>query len=170
MASKLYQTEIPISEYYLRDHSPEEAKDILKNTTTLYIGNLSFFTNEIQLYELFSKCGDVKRIIMGLNRNTKTPCGFCFVEYYTRKDANMAVTLLNNTQFDGRVIRVDWDAGFTDGRQFGRGHSGAQVRDDRNRKYDPDRPTNKSNRNYGNKRNRDRYEDDYPTGERKKYY
>jgi nuclear cap-binding protein subunit 2 len=49
-------------------------------STTLYVGNLSFYTTEEQIYELFSKAGDIKRIIMGLDRNQKTPCGFCFVE------------------------------------------------------------------------------------------
>jgi len=52
----------------------------LATSTTLYVGNLSFFTTEEQIYEVFSKCGEIKRIIMGLDRNTKTPCGFCFVE------------------------------------------------------------------------------------------
>ena len=53
----------------------------LENSITLYVGNLTFFTTEEQIYELFSKTGEVKRLIMGLNRETKTPCGFCFVEY-----------------------------------------------------------------------------------------
>ena len=55
----------------------------LSASTTLYIGNLSFFTSEDQIYELFSMCGDVKRVIMGLDKFKKTPCGFCFVEYVT---------------------------------------------------------------------------------------
>lgn len=53
----------------------------LKNSCTLYVGNLSFYTTEEQIHELFSKCGDVKRIVMGLDKVKKTPCGFCFVEY-----------------------------------------------------------------------------------------
>ncbi|CAO3645801.1 unnamed protein product [Cunninghamella echinulata] len=53
----------------------------LSSTTTLYVGNLSFYTTEEQIFDLFSKTGEIKRIIMGLNRNQKTPCGFCFVEY-----------------------------------------------------------------------------------------
>jgi nuclear cap-binding protein subunit 2 len=52
----------------------------LRNTTTLYVGNLSFYTTEEQIYELFSKCGDVKKVIMGLDKYKKTPCGFCFIE------------------------------------------------------------------------------------------
>jgi nuclear cap-binding protein subunit 2 len=38
------------------------------------VGNLSFFTTEEQIHELFSRAGDVKRIIMGLDKATKTPC------------------------------------------------------------------------------------------------
>lgn len=52
----------------------------LARSSTLYVGNLSFFTTEEQIYELFSKAGRIRRIIMGLDRNAKTPCGFCFVE------------------------------------------------------------------------------------------
>ena len=35
---------------------------------------------------------------------------------------------VNQTRLDDRIIRTDWDAGFIDGRQFGRGRSGGQVR------------------------------------------
>lgn len=58
-----------------------EQERLLRVTTTLYVGNLSFYTTEEQIYELFSKCGDIKRIVMGLDKYKKTPCGFCFVEY-----------------------------------------------------------------------------------------
>jgi nuclear cap-binding protein subunit 2 len=43
----------------------------------MQIGNLSFFTTEEQIHDVFSKCaipedgGGVKRIIMGLDRNTR---------------------------------------------------------------------------------------------------
>ena len=55
----------------------------INESATLYVGNLSFYTAEEQIHSLFSKCGQIKRIIMGLDRNQKTPCGFCFVEYAT---------------------------------------------------------------------------------------
>lgn len=37
-------------------------------STTLYVGNISFFTTETQVHEAFARCGTVKRIIMGLDR------------------------------------------------------------------------------------------------------
>ena len=68
---------------------------------------------------------------MGLDRFKKTPCGFAFVEYRHRIDALSAVANLTGTKLDGRVIRVELDAGFKPGRQYGRGAGGGQVRDDR---------------------------------------
>ncbi|CAH3193594.1 unnamed protein product [Porites evermanni] len=117
----------------------DELEKKLETSSTLYVGNLSFYTTEEQIYELFSRAGDVKRIIMGLDKIKKTPCGFCFVEYYTREDAWNAVWYINGTRLDDRIIRTDWDAGFVDGRQFGRGRSGGQVRDEYRSDYDPGR-------------------------------
>ena len=34
---------------------------------------------------------------------------------------------INGTRLDDRIIRTDWDAGFREGRQYGRGKSGGQV-------------------------------------------
>lgn len=34
---------------------------------------------------------------------------------------------INGTRLDDRIIRTDWDAGFVEGRQYGRGKSGGQV-------------------------------------------
>jgi len=88
---------------------------------------------------LFSRCGEIKRIIMGLDKVKKTPCGFCFVEYYTHEDASDCVKYINGTRLDDRIIRTDWDVGFKDGRQYGRGKTGGQVRDEYRMDYDPGR-------------------------------
>ena len=47
--------------------SEEDYKQRLKTSTTLYVGNLSFYSTESQILELFSKCGIVKNLHMGLN-------------------------------------------------------------------------------------------------------
>ncbi|DBB10024.1 hypothetical protein WJX82_001006 [Trebouxia sp. C0006] len=116
-----------------------EFEEALRTSTTVYIGNLAFTTSDFQLYELFSKAGDIKRLIMGLDATKKTPCGFCFVSYFTRKDAEAAVKYINGSMMDGRSIRVDHDWGFVEGRQFGRGRSGGQVRDEHRTDYDQGR-------------------------------
>ncbi|KAJ8663843.1 hypothetical protein O0I10_000117 [Lichtheimia ornata] len=119
--------------------SSNQFRDDLSTTATLYVGNLSFYTTEEQIYELFSKCGEIKRIIMGLDRNNKTPCGFCFVEYYHRADALDCMKYINGTKLDERIIRCDLDPGFKEGRQFGRGRSGGQVRDEYRTEFDAGR-------------------------------
>ena len=50
---------------------------LLQQSATLYVGNLSFYSTEEQIYQLFSKCtnpedgGGIKRVIMGLDRNSR---------------------------------------------------------------------------------------------------
>ncbi|GMH12106.1 hypothetical protein Nepgr_013947 [Nepenthes gracilis] len=116
----------------------EEFEHALKTSTTVYIGNMSFYTTEEQVYELLSRVGEIKKIIMGLDKNTKTPCGFCFVLFYSRDDTEDAVKYMSGTILDDRPIRVDFDWGFHEGRQWGRGRSGGQVRDEYRTDYDPD--------------------------------
>ena len=94
---------------------------------------------------------------MGLDRFAKTPCGFCFVEYYTHQDALDCMKYIGGTKLDERIIRTDLDPGFQEGRQYGyvltklsdgnfgtdssnsRGKSGGQVRDEYRDEYDPGR-------------------------------
>lgn len=108
----------------------------LENSTTLYVGELNLTVKEERLWELFSLVGDIKRIIMGVHKYEHTPCGFCFVEYYERKDAQDAINLFNKFRLDNKYLRVSFDYGFKEGREKGRGTKGGQMKDDR-------RPTKK---------------------------
>ncbi|SCU96731.1 LAMI_0F07536g1_1 [Lachancea mirantina] len=119
-------------------HGLEELRQSMKSAT-IYVGNLSFYTSEEQIYELFSKCGRIQRIVMGLDRFKFTPCGFCFVIYSGAQEALNAVKYLSDTKLDDRTITIDLDPGFEDGRQFGRGKSGGQVSDELRFEYDASR-------------------------------
>eukprot|EP00894_Picocystis_sp_ML_P002744 jgi/Pico_ML_1/53261/g3833.t1 len=121
------------------NRTQEEFEERLRTSTTVYVGNLSFYTTEEQIHEVFSRCGELKRIVMGLDSVRKVPCGFCFVVYYTREDAEDCVKYLSGTVLDERPIRVDFDWGFVEGRQYGRGRSGGQVRDEFRVDYDAGR-------------------------------
>lgn len=79
------------------------------------------------------------RIIMGLDRNNKSPCGFAFVEYYLHAEAVACMRYISGTKLDERIIRCDLDPGYKEGRQFGRGKSGGQVRDEFRQEYDSGR-------------------------------
>lgn len=39
----------------------EEFEDALLRSITVYVGNMSFYTTEEQVYELFSRAGEIKR-------------------------------------------------------------------------------------------------------------
>ncbi|GAQ87496.1 RNA recognition motif domain containing protein [Klebsormidium nitens] len=139
--ARLYKSLEVLSAYRDRrfQGTQEEFEHALRTSTTVYVGNLTFFTTEEQIYEAFSKCGEIKKVIMGLDKVRRTPCGFCFVVYYTRLDAEDCVKYISGTILDDRPIRVDFDWGFKEGRQFGRGKSGGQVRDEYRTDYDPGR-------------------------------
>lgn len=49
------------------------------------------------------------------------------IRYYSRTDAEDSVKYISGTILDDRPIRVDFDWGFEEGRQWGRGRSGGQV-------------------------------------------
>ena len=138
----LYQDieEMCKSEYYdwRSGITQEDYKKRLTTSTTLYVGNLSIYTNETQLLELFRMGGNIRHLHMGLNNKTFKPCGFCFVEYYTREEAAMAIDCLNLVTLDRKQIRIDWDYGFLANRRFGRGRSGGQVRAEIGRESEQD--------------------------------
>lgn len=85
-------------------HDFDAQLEAYKTTRTVYVGNLSFFTTEAQIRETFSVVGPVRRVIMGLNNITKTPCGFCFVEYYTREHYQACLKYLSDTICDGEQV------------------------------------------------------------------
>lgn len=67
---------------------------------------------------------------MGLNRFKRTPCGFCFLEFYDFNDAKLCFLYIYGFELDQRIIKIDLDEGFCDGRQFGRGARGGQIQND----------------------------------------
>ena len=93
---------------------------------TIYVGNLTEYTKEEQIYELFSEVGSVESVIMGLDRFKFTPCGFAFVIFDDMESCFNAVKFTKGAVLVGNKISVDLDPGFENGREFGRGTSGGQ--------------------------------------------
>lgn len=136
--AELYDIMKPESKYWDRKNylSLEEYNAALAISSTVYVGNLSFYTNQGAIKEIFSRAGNVRDIIMGID-NDGNPCGFCFVVYETKKEAELSVEYVSKTRLGGRIIRVDMDPGFKEGREKGRGSSGQQRRDDFRTRDDP---------------------------------
>ena len=71
----------------------------------LYVGNISYQTQESDLTELFSKHGNVTSVRIIQDRDTGRSKGFGFVEFESQAQANAAL-VLNGTEFMGREIKV----------------------------------------------------------------
>ncbi|KAI5189813.1 nuclear cap-binding protein subunit 2 [Nematocida sp. AWRm77] len=108
----------------------EDYKKELLSSSTVYVGNLSRRTKEEQLYLLFSQSGKLRRVIMGLDAKTTSPCGFCFVEFTDGSTPIHARQMLARYMLDGKHIYIDLDSGFAENRQYGRGVGGGQARED----------------------------------------
>ena len=61
------------------------------------------------------------------------------MEYYLHDEAVACLRCISGTKLDERIIRCDLDPGYKEGRQFGRGKSGGQVRDEFRAEYDSGR-------------------------------
>ena len=70
----------------------------------LYVGNLSFSTNEDALRDLFSQYGEVHSVKVITDRDTGKSRGFAFVEM---ENASEAIKSLDGTELEGRNLKVN---------------------------------------------------------------
>ena len=73
----------------------------------LYIGGLSYSTTSDGLREFFSQSGNVLSATVITDRFSGQSRGFGFVEMETPEAATEAINRLNQTQLDGRPIKVE---------------------------------------------------------------
>jgi cold-inducible RNA-binding protein len=71
----------------------------------LFVGNLSWSINDVQLEELFREYGEVAAARVITDRDTGRSRGFGFVEIETA-DVAVVINALNGREIDGRAIRV----------------------------------------------------------------
>lgn len=73
----------------------------------IFVGNLSFNTNEDELRQLFESYGQVDRVSIMTDRDTGRSRGFGFVEMASNEDGEKAIAALNGSQVGGRTINVN---------------------------------------------------------------
>jgi len=73
----------------------------------LYVGNLSYSTNEAALQTMFGQVGVVKSVQIIKDRDTGRSKGFAFVEMTTQEEAEKAISLFNGKEVDGRALKVN---------------------------------------------------------------
>ncbi len=75
--------------------------------TKLYVGNLSYQTEESELREQFGQFGTVVSANVISDRDTGRSRGFGFVEMSTEEEARAAEAGMNGTEVDGRTLKVN---------------------------------------------------------------
>ena len=73
----------------------------------LFVGSLSWDTNDEGLRNAFSAHGEISEAIVISDRDTGRSRGFGFVTFDDDDAADKAVAALNGTELDGRTIKVD---------------------------------------------------------------
>src|SRR6266545_7788701 len=77
------------------------------NESRLFVGNLSYQTMENDLQEYFSQAGVVSSVNLMLDKFTGKSRGFAFIEYASSEEANKAVEMFHNKEFQGRQLTVN---------------------------------------------------------------
>ncbi len=72
----------------------------------LFVGKISQNTTEEQLYELFSKIGQVIHVHMTHKISFEPNNDYAYITMNSDEDAENAVTQLNNNELDGSRIKV----------------------------------------------------------------
>ncbi|RKP24997.1 hypothetical protein SYNPS1DRAFT_16304, partial [Syncephalis pseudoplumigaleata] len=88
-------------------HHPQQAYDEVvmqapAHNSTVYVGNLPFFTTREHLISHFQPFGNIQEIRMQAER------GFAFVRMETHEGAAMAITKLQGASINGRPARCAW--------------------------------------------------------------
>lgn len=73
----------------------------------LYVGNLSFSTEEASLEGLFAQAGPVQSVRVMRDRATGQSRGFAFVEMESEDGARAAIEKFNQAEVEGRRLAVN---------------------------------------------------------------
>ncbi|KAL0230513.1 hypothetical protein PCE1_004072 [Barthelona sp. PCE] len=90
----------------------------LLDSTTVYVGNISQYCTEDQLYMMFSSVGRVNQVIIGRFKNTGHSAGFGFVIFENHESCLRACRYFNNCRHIDKRIIVDMDVGYSEGREI----------------------------------------------------
>lgn len=73
----------------------------------LYVGNLSFSSNDQSLRDAFSAHGEVVDVQVISDRMTGQSRGFGFVTMGSHEQAQSAISAMSGADLDGRTLRVN---------------------------------------------------------------
>ncbi len=73
----------------------------------LFVGSLSWNTTNEGLRQAFEAFGEVEEAVVVTDRDTGRSRGFGFVTFNDDEAADTAISALDDTQLDGRAIKVN---------------------------------------------------------------
>lgn len=73
----------------------------------LFVGSLSWDTNDNGLRDAFAQHGEVTEATVITDRDSGRSRGFGFVTFADDEAADKAIAALNESELDGRTIKVD---------------------------------------------------------------
>ncbi len=73
----------------------------------LFVGSLSWDTNDAKLLQAFSRFGEITEAKVITDRDSGRSRGFGFVTFEDDEAADRAIAALNGTELDGRSIKVN---------------------------------------------------------------
>jgi cold-inducible RNA-binding protein len=75
--------------------------------TKLFVGNLPFTVTENDLQDHFAQAGSVVAVNIMQDRATGRSRGFAFIEMGSQEDANKAISMFHEKDFQGRPLTVN---------------------------------------------------------------
>lgn len=75
--------------------------------TKLYVGGLPYATNDAALKEYFAQAGNVTSAVIIMDKMSGRSKGFGFVEMSTDEEAQNAISMFNDKEYEGRKLTVN---------------------------------------------------------------
>ncbi len=75
--------------------------------TKLYVGGLPYATQEDALKDLFSQAGSVTSAVIIMDKMSGRSKGFGFVEMSNDEEAQKAISMFHDQEFEGRKLTVN---------------------------------------------------------------
>lgn len=87
---------------------PSNPRQPINRNCSVFVGNIPYDATEDELRAIFQKVGPVISFRLMYDKETRTPKGFGFCEYRDIETAYSCMRNLNDADYQGRPLRVDW--------------------------------------------------------------
>ena len=84
------------------------SRQAINRNCSVFVGNIPYDATEEELRAIFQKVGPVISFRLMYDKETRTPKGFGFCEYRDIETAYSCMRNLNDADYQGRPLRVDW--------------------------------------------------------------